>query len=164
MVSCDWNAFFPQATLTNLVATMFDHSHILLNYKENVFLPSSRKFRFENAWLLEDGLDDVVHGSRYSAGRNDLLSKLQDCAIDIDIWGRSIRSKFRLDINRCKNKLADFIHLRDGKSIYSYNATKEKLAVLLLQEDNFWRQRAKVHWLKEFFHFIATVRKKEKFD
>lgn len=67
----------------------------------------------------------------------------------------------------CKNKLADLVHLRDEQSIRTYNAMKEKLAMLLLQEDNFWKQRIKVHWLKDgdmntnFFHSMATMQRNE---
>lgn len=134
-----------------------------------MFLPPNRKFRFENAWFLEDGLEDVVHGSWYMAGRNNLVSKLKGCADDLQVWGHGIRSKFWRDISKCKTKLADLVYLRDEQSIHQFNATKEKLAVLLLQQDNFWRQRAKVHWLKEgdmntkFFHTMATTRKKRNF-
>lgn len=137
MVSPSWSALFPNAKLSNLIATISDHSPILLNYRDKVFLPSTRRFKFENAWLLEDGIDDIVHGSWYLSGRNTLLDKLKGCADDIQVWGRGIHSKFRLDINRCKNKLADLVHLRDEDSIRLFNATKEKLAKLLLQEDDF---------------------------
>lgn len=111
-------------------------------------------------------MDNVVNGSWHLARRGDLLFKLHGYASDLDIWGCGICSKFRMDINRCKSKLANLVHLRDEQSIRNYNATKEKLVGLILQEDNFWRQRAKFHWLKDgdlnakFFHSMATMRRK----
>jgi hypothetical protein len=49
-----------------------------------------------------------------------------------------------------------------------YVATREKHARLLVQEEAFWKQRAKMHWLKEgvmnikFFHTSAIARGKVK--
>lgn len=52
LASSTCNSLFPHAKLSNLVATMSDHSPILLSYREKVYLPTSHKFRFENAWLI----------------------------------------------------------------------------------------------------------------
>lgn len=94
MVTSSWLNIFPNAKLTNLVATMSDHSPILLNYIDKVSLPINRRFKFENAWLLEEGSEDVVRGSWHEAGRNNLLSKLDGCANDLEAWGCDIRTRF----------------------------------------------------------------------
>jgi hypothetical protein len=49
-----------------------------------------------------------------------------------------------------------------------YNEVQENHARLLIQEETYWRQRAKMHWLKEgdlntkFFHMSASARQKKK--
>jgi uncharacterized membrane protein YqiK len=49
-----------------------------------------------------------------------------------------------------------------------YLEVQEKHARLLVQEETYWRQRAKMHWLQQrdlntnFFHTTATVRSKAK--
>lgn len=84
----------------------------------------------------------------------------------MSVWGRGVQAKFRKDIAICKSKLEYMVHRRDADSVIHFNTVKDQLAKLLLQEDNCWRQRAKVNWLKEsdlntkFFHSKATFRKK----
>lgn len=109
----NWCSFLPRAKLTNLMASIINHSPILLSTYEKVFFPSKHNFRFKNAWLLEDGLEEVMHKSWHMAGRNDLLLKLNGSAQDLNIWGRHIRSRFRTDILRCKNKLEELCYKQD---------------------------------------------------
>lgn len=53
----------------------------------------------------------------------------------------------------------------DANLIAKLNALKDRLATLLMQEDQYWKQQAKVHQLKDedhntkFFHNMAVVRK-----
>lgn len=54
---------------------------------------------------------------------------------EVGSLGRSIQSRFRDDIKRCKQKL-------------EFNRERELLTKLLLQEEAFWKQPSKVHWLK----------------
>ena len=58
------------------------------------------------------------------------------------------------------------MNLDDGDSVALFNSKKDKLAKLLVQEDQHWKQRAKAHWLKDgdqntkFFHNMASWRQK----
>jgi hypothetical protein len=57
---------------------------------------------------------------------------------------------------------------QDMTSSERYKEVQEKHARLLIQEETYWRQRAKMHRLKEgdlntkFFHLSASVRAKSK--
>jgi len=54
----------------------------------------------------------------------------------------------------------------DSNNIQHFNELRNHMTRLLIQEDAFWRQRAKTHWLKDgdlntkFFHAAASSRKK----
>jgi hypothetical protein len=55
----------------------------------------------------------------------------------------------------------------NGMMNTQYIVTREKLARLLVQEEAFWKQRAKMHWLKEdmntkFIHTSMIARDKVK--
>lgn len=62
------------------------------------------------------------------------------------------------------NKLVDCV---DEDNVKRYFEEKEKLHQLLLHEEIYWKQRAKVFWLEEgdsntrFFHASASTRKKQ---
>lgn len=95
----------------------------------------------------------------------DVLRKLQDCTNDLEHWGRSLKTRFTHDIKRCKSDIDTLLISHDPESEASLGAATHKLGVLLMQEENCWRQRAKVHWLKDgdrntkFFHAMASQRK-----
>lgn len=63
MVSPSWNDLFPEARLFNLIAPISDNNPIVLHCKV-ISKPSIHKcFKFENAWLVEPELDNIVtHG------------------------------------------------------------------------------------------------------
>jgi len=55
-----WLTLFPNARLINLVAAISDHSPILLKLDPESYIHSKRSFRFENSWLLDQSLSDMV--------------------------------------------------------------------------------------------------------
>lgn len=83
-------------------------------------------------------------------------------------WGRNLHSKFWRGINICKKKLEQLRDNNDETSISSVNFFRTKLASFLVQEESYWRQRAKSFWLKDgdantkfFFHTAASTRRKQ---
>lgn len=89
LVTPSWQTIFPRAKLCNLVASMSDHS--LYCFKHIWFFLSSpkRNFRFENHWLKEPTLVQVVRlGWDNSLG--DLLSRLDSVVLELEAWGRGV--------------------------------------------------------------------------
>lgn len=60
MVTEDWLQLFPDAHLHNLLAPISDHNLILLTLEDSVVHKFQYSFKFENAWLVEPSLVDVV--------------------------------------------------------------------------------------------------------
>lgn len=60
MVTDSWFDLFPQARLFNLLASISDHSPILLNVEEVTRCKRPTTFKFENACLTEPSLIEVV--------------------------------------------------------------------------------------------------------
>ncbi|MCI51633.1 hypothetical protein A2U01_0072877, partial [Trifolium medium] len=56
----------------------------------------------------------------------------------------------------------------DPDNSHRYKEAQEKHARLLVQEETYWRQRAKMHWLQQgdlntkFFHVSASIKSKAK--
>lgn len=78
----------------------------------------------------------------------------------------NIFHKFREKLKEHKTNLDKLVDCTDQSSIQEYVAEKEKLNQLLISEELYWKQRAKLFWLKEgdentrLFHSSATARKK----
>ncbi|GAU36186.1 hypothetical protein TSUD_274640 [Trifolium subterraneum] len=76
----------------------------------------------------------------------------------VEGWGGRENMEVVDRVTRCANKLQSI----------QYQELSERRATLLIQEEGYWKQRAKMHWLQEgdmntrFFHMSATVRSKKK--
>lgn len=95
----------------------------------------------------------------------DIVAKLHACTRELSVWGKSLKSNYRDAINECKRNLEELRSRSNEEGARLFNAKREVLTNLLVQEDHFWRHRAKVHWLKngdlntQFFHASAFVRR-----
>jgi hypothetical protein len=166
MVTQAWYDIFPNCQLHNVIADRSDHYPILLKLQEGSRRKIMREFKFENSWLLEDDIEVVVKDGWEKDGSSDLLGKLQQCTTEMDAWGRQLRNKYRVEIEDCRRELEVLreseLHLQGTR----YEEVRKKMSTLLAQEEAFWKQRAKVYWLRDgdtnsrFFHATASARRK----
>lgn len=145
---------------------MSDHSPINLCISKRDTVRYTHYFRFENSWLMEEGMEAVVGESWAKYAQGDVVNKLKGCSQELDRWGGALKTRFTRDINRCKGEIDSLLYYRDSESEAALSAARYKLGVLLLKEEDYWRQRAKVYWLQEgdrntnFFHAMASQRKR----
>jgi exonuclease III len=143
MATQSWLDLFPNSQLFNTVADRSDHSPIILKLLEQENNSYRRPFRFENAWLEEERLHEVVTTAWGRGSGFGVLESLNQCREDLERWGRQMRRRFRDDIDKCRNELEEMRAAEVPHELYM--ATRNKMSSLLIQEDAFWRQRAKVH-------------------
>ncbi|GAU47810.1 hypothetical protein TSUD_404150 [Trifolium subterraneum] len=147
MASTSWLNLFPHVRLSNLLASHSDHSPILLHCT-----PSSRSrfngsFRFKNSWFREPDLEEVVLDGWGVHENIEVVDRVARCANRLQSWGRKKKGE------------------EEGRR---YQEIHDWHVVLMVQEEDYWKQRAKMHWLKEgdmnssFFHKSATARRKKK--
>jgi hypothetical protein len=125
-------------------------------------------FRFENSWLKEDDIEEVVEDGW---GRNrsiDVISKTVRCAEKLTGWGRRKRMRFKQEVKECSEEMERLRGNHDVVDSGRYKEVQEKHSMLLVQEEMYWKQRAKMHWLKDgdmntkFFHMSASTRQRVK--
>lgn len=161
-----WINRFPNYRLTNLVAGYSDHSPLLLEVVVRSRKVANRRFRFEQAWLLEEDFGRLVRNKWQAAGPDSVINKLFQCSSSMEGWGKDFRRRFARDISASKNKLRQLADAMDPESVALYFETRSRLNQLLEQEEIYWKQRAKAFWLKEgdrnskFFHASVSARKK----
>ena len=79
-----WLCIFPLRKLTNLVAGVSDHSPILLNTMVADQPQRKRRFRFENAWLMEDEFQQTAKNNWDTSGGSYIISRLGVCSRSMD--------------------------------------------------------------------------------
>ncbi|KAK2390980.1 hypothetical protein QL285_064484 [Trifolium repens] len=168
LASSDWLTKFPNAKLRNILSSHSDHSPILLHCSPVVQQQYKHDFRFENSWLLEEDIGEVVHEGWNDGNGLEITHRLTHCADKLQRWGRKKRRRFKDEIIEHEAEMERLRDKRDSTSVARFQEAHHQHAKVLIQEEAFWKQRAKMHWLKEgdlntkFFHMSATARSKVK--
>lgn len=137
----DWFDLFPYNVLINGVASRSDHTPLWLQLWERRRRGTPRPFRFENSWLEEEGLADVVGESWARGVDGDFMRRMEDFSMVVDSWGKKLRSRYRLDINKCREELDLLRSSNYVEASGRYKEVNNRLSSLLSQEETFWRQR-----------------------
>jgi hypothetical protein len=126
------------------------------------------EFYFENCWLLEEDIGEVVQEGWNDGNGLEITHRLTHCADKLQRWGRKKKRRFKDEILEHEAEMERFRDKQDSISVARFQEAHIQHAKVLIQEEAFWKQRAKMHWLKEgdldtkFFHMSATARAKVK--
>ncbi|WCJ41960.1 hypothetical protein M5689_022794 [Euphorbia peplus] len=166
LASSSWHQIFPSAKILNEEAHASDHSAlILLPVPIESF--GVRKFRFENAWIREAECRDRVVAGWNVCSAGDIIERQQVCGEHLFQWGEELRRQFSRNINDCKSEIGRLKARLDSTSQGRLVEVRSQLDSLLLQQELYWKQRAKKMWLEggdmnsKFFHAAANNRKKK---
>jgi hypothetical protein len=163
-----WLTKFPNATLRNLLSSHSNHSPILLHCTSVIKQHYKYEFTFENIWLKEDNIGEVVHEGWTKGEGLEILHRLSHCADKLQSWGRRKKKRFKEEITECEATMEIPRDKRDEVSVARFQEAQLQHAKVLIQEEAFWKQWAKMHWLKDgdlntkFFHMSAAARSKVK--
>lgn len=160
-----WLEVFPMAKLYNLEGSPSDHSVIFLEPKKKV-VEHTRKFRFENAWMLDPLCYQIVKDSWELNSSDHIMQRIQQCGERLESWGKNLTRDFSKRIKNCKIELQQLRNRRDEQSVLRYKEVKHQLFLILDQREVFWRQRSKQLWLQagdkntKYFHASASTRRR----
>jgi hypothetical protein len=168
LVSADWLSKFPNAKLRNILFSHSDHSPILLQCSPVLKQRHNYDFKFENNWLMEEDIGEVVNEGWNVGDSLEITNRLSHCADKLQKWSRRKRKRFKEEILEHETTMERLRDKRDSTSVARFQEAHQQHAKVLIKEEAFWKQRAKMHWLKEgdlntkFFHMSATTRTKIK--
>lgn len=164
LASFEWSKLFPLAKLYNLEGSPSDHSPIFLEPKVHHLIRGNRKFKFENAWLLEPLCSQIIRDNWQGDRGQDIIQKILHCSESLEVWGKEIIGCFNRRIKECKRKLKSLQNARDEEAVKQYKEAKQELFLVLDQKEVFWRQRSKQMWLqvgdknRNCFHAACNIR------
>ncbi|MCI04871.1 endonuclease/exonuclease/phosphatase family protein, partial [Trifolium medium] len=105
MANSKWLMIYPDVKLLNLLASHYDHSPILLQSSPLIRNGKTYSFRFENIWLKEDDIEDVVEESWGRDSGDDIIRKTDRCAEKLKGWGRRKRMRFKQEMMECSEEM-----------------------------------------------------------
>ncbi|KAL8134789.1 hypothetical protein AgCh_009705 [Apium graveolens] len=161
-----WQHSFPMCKLSVIRTSVSDHDPILLDLYSVAFTQKEFRFRFENTWLQEPNFHKETSEYWLSLPPSHIIPKLISVSNFMARWGRTFFHKFRDKVKKQKELLTALVNRIDSDGVKMYFEERDKLNELLLHEEVYWKQRAKIFWLTEgdantkFFHASASSRRK----
>ncbi|XP_019166667.1 PREDICTED: uncharacterized protein LOC109162418 [Ipomoea nil] len=171
LASARWTTLNTEAWVENILTRKSDHSALFLNTEvmRGRRYGGPRRFRFEMAWVHDDGCRGVVEIAWRDGRDKGLLICQQHCGGRLMRWGGEHWHKFGDRIKQLRKEQDEIRHRRDSAALAEFREIEERLLQLEMQEDVFWRQRAKQHWLRgadcntKFYHRYASARRKKNY-
>lgn len=169
----NWILSFPRYTNKHLLRYTSDHCPIMLEFYEASecinYNRHKKHQRFEQLWAQDQECKHIVHQT-WNTTLGDSPTKLQRTLHQMFNWGQSKFGDIPIKIKDTQaylNRLKIDIPTKDSQ--LQIKAIENKLDDLLKQEEQWWAQRAKVHWLKDgdlntkYFHHKASQRKRKNY-
>ncbi|XP_019172917.1 PREDICTED: uncharacterized protein LOC109168359 [Ipomoea nil] len=169
VATVEWLEIHDDTEVRKVYTSQSDHSAIFVDMEPRPIRHARRSFKFESAWLLDEGCAMVVEAAWGQSRGMEFQHRIELCGQQLQRWGREHSSQFGNRIKIHRNRMAVLKEDRDPQAVKEFLETGAALEVLLRQEEIFWLQRSKQLWLKlgdsntKYFHKSASARKKRNY-
>ncbi|KAL8125715.1 hypothetical protein AgCh_013104 [Apium graveolens] len=161
-----WRNLFPDAVIKVVEVSTSDHLPLFLHLNKKIYVPKSRRFKFENLWLREKDCKEIVESSWNEERDASILWKIHNCSNKLEEWGGGIVKEFKQNLQNARNEMRRFRARKDRYGVRKYDIAMQEYHELLKRQEVYWQQRAKQFWLREgdsnsrFFHKYASSRQR----
>ncbi|XP_043816072.1 uncharacterized protein LOC122724610 [Manihot esculenta] len=90
----DWARKFTNVVCLVVHVPRSDHKPLVINTAPKDNRGDRRRFQFDNTWLRDEGLAEVVKGAWINSIPRNLLMKCDDLVSALSLWGRSRNREF----------------------------------------------------------------------
>ncbi|CAA0827445.1 Unknown protein, partial [Striga hermonthica] len=168
-VSPDLNMQFPNSIVKHINLISSDHCMILLDCLPEI-LTGKKRFCFDASWVQMENFNSVVEDAWNKPVVGHALFSIQDRLRNVRMqllqWKKSHVSNTMLTIEDCKSRLNQLRELGGDRDWGEWVNKKVDLHLAYRDEKNFWKQKARVHWLQggdrnsKYVHACVNQRKK----
>jgi hypothetical protein len=92
-------------------------------------------FRFENSWLQEEDIEDVVVESWEESRELEISNKIYVCADKLQRWVKRKRMCFKRELAECEEVMERWRGNQDASNSTHFKVAQEKHARILVQEE-----------------------------
>ncbi|GAU21362.1 hypothetical protein TSUD_189490 [Trifolium subterraneum] len=144
MANSSWLSLFSDVKLVNLIASRSDHSPLLLQSSCMIRNGNTYSFKFENIWLKEDDIEEVVADGWQEGRELEITTRVTWSTDKLQRWGRRKRIKFKQEVKECSEEMERVRGSHSETDSRRYIRAQEQHARILVQEETYWQQRAKM--------------------
>lgn len=153
--------------------------HVPIRLESGVHIPKPRLFRFEQAWCSVDNFFDLIkewwdHPQPDGCGAFIIAKKTMKLRECLKSWAKTDFGSIKLKKLALLHDLGELDAAMESQALTEDELRKDKdlrleMFTILKQEEIYWKQRARVTWLKEgdentsYFHSVANGRKNRNF-
>ncbi|MQL88103.1 hypothetical protein Taro_020652 [Colocasia esculenta] len=172
--NAEWTISCSTVHVQHLGRSCSDHSPLLISNKQEATKGPSR-FTFQHMWCSHESFisDSAAAWRMAPASSSPLINmamKLKHMKSFYGKWNKEVFGNISTNIQEAEASFSNAQNAYDeDPSNDNYNVyiqTKEKLEHVLSQEEQFWRQKSRIKWLKEgdnntkFFHAYAVSQRR----
>ncbi|KAK8671094.1 hypothetical protein V6N13_037702 [Hibiscus sabdariffa] len=165
-----WFEKFPTASLSHLLRMKSDHRPLLLLPYGLPQLTRGPQFRYLSCWSMHQNFKKVVVDNWNSS--LPIVESIQHFTAAASLWNKDvfglIGKNKKILMARLRGVQRYLDHKRSRGLIKLEQKLMENLELLLDQEEELWKQKARMDWIKfgdrntRFFHAKATARHRRK--
>ncbi|KAF3777396.1 putative ribonuclease H protein [Nymphaea thermarum] len=162
------------STVSLLPRSSSDHNPVVVRLKKiNESRPGKSVFRFFNFWQDKADCLDIIHSvwNQKFTGcpMIQCRSKLQELQARLSRWARETKENLTSQIDSIRQDIANLQIQAERGSLHAVveeKSLKARLTKLLQMEEDFWRQKSRMKWLKSgdantrFFHEAVKMRRR----
>ncbi|XP_019163454.1 PREDICTED: uncharacterized protein LOC109159798 [Ipomoea nil] len=169
VATAEWSDIFEEAEVENLLTFTSDHNAIFLSLEMLNIRGGRKAFKFESAWILDEGCGKVVEQVWRRSSGELFHQRIAECGRQLSRWGKEYYNKFGTQAKKLRNILEVLRDARDQQSVNEYMLIEGELLTIMRQEEIFWKQRSKQLWLQhgdlntKYFHKSASTRRRRNF-
>ncbi|XP_019178261.1 PREDICTED: uncharacterized protein LOC109173479 [Ipomoea nil] len=122
-----WLEIYDSAVVRNLLTMEFDHNAILLDMESRTFRRAKKRFRFESAWLQDEGCHKAVDQVWRSTLGMNFQDRITECRSYLGKWGEDYFRRNGKQIKCLRHKLENLRDSREQQDVADYIETEGTL-------------------------------------
>jgi hypothetical protein len=171
-----WKNIFPSFVVHHIEYWGSDHRPLLLAIQKSGshdgsggFVRKRKRFFFKECWGDDEECKEIVHSVwQPDHGRghvSTVVNYIRDCGSLLGSWNDRKRRELRLDLVEKREALYQACQVDKPESWQNIRSLERQLDEVLSTNERYWKQRARVEWLRQgdrnsrFFHLKASTRK-----